>query len=469
MQNISRINQSKKLPYSYLFAIALIVLAGFSVALLGVKGLIFSILAISALVLTPYLYNKPEIFLFFSLFIYPLTRFFALEEKFIITGSMYILSLPCALWVMSKYFGSVSKKSFYLWAMMLYIGIILLNVLRPGTAIIELAKEFGRTYYAVFIILSIYNYVQHKPENLRKLSLYFSYIINFIAVVALIQYITRIGGWQVGGFYRIKGTFYGFNEYAYVISLFICFALYFLINSETFRQRLYWTASVGLNLVVLMGTFSKTSMINTGIIFLIMTMFLPAKRRLQIFSGIVISGILLTGFLIATGSINSLILRFMDTKSLEWRFEMWRTLYNMILQGNVWLGQGFNASRNFLDLVISRGDSNAPHNIYLETTYNFGIIGIIPFILIFIFILFQGISIFRDKNVTNNQNKIIGVSVIVISLITMIQNFVSNAFYDRAANIIFWVILTLFVCWYNYYKSINKNEAMKETDKPVFN
>ena len=38
----------------------------------------------------------------------------------------------------------------------------------------------------------------------------------------------------------------------------------------------------------------------------------------------------------------------------------------------------------------------------------------------------------------------------------MIQNFLSNAFYDRAVNVILWVLLTVLICWYNHYKVVAK-------------
>ena len=252
------------------------------------------------------------------------------------------------------------------------------------------------------------------------------------------------------GFYRVRGTFTNFNEYGYIISLFICFALYVLLTTK--KHRFYWTFTIVLNIIALAATFSKTSIINTALIFLIMGTFLPWKRKLQLFAASSVMSALLAGFLLYTGTYQALVLRFMDTASLEWRFAMWRNLYNLILQGNILLGQGLNASRHFLEAITPIGDSNAPHNIYLETAYNLGLVGLIPFVLIFILLLSQGIAIWADKGIPENQNKIIGTAIIVITVITMIQNFVSNAFYDRATNVMFWVILTLLVCCYRRYK-----------------
>ncbi|MCK7516050.1 MAG: hypothetical protein MZV70_76815 [Desulfobacterales bacterium] len=104
----------------------------------------------------------------------------------------------------------------------------------------------------------------------------------------------------------------------------------------------------------------------------------------------------------------------------------------MIIQGNVLIGQGVNASKQFLEVLVPLGESFAPHNVYLEAAYNFGIIGLIAFLGIFLLILFKGISIFFDFSLPNNQNRLIGATLIIIALITIIQNFVSNAFYDRA-------------------------------------
>lgn len=450
MESVSSLSKIENARINYIFIAGLLLLAGLATAIFGVKGLLFSALAVMGLIVTPFLYDKPKIFLFFALFIYPFTRILPLDDKFIITGSLYIVSFPCTFWVLNKYFGDVSRKCHYLWMMAVYLIIILFNCLRPETGIIDLAKEFGRTFFAIFSILAVYNYIESRPDSLQRLSKYLSYLFNAIAVIAIMQYVTKVGGLMNEGFYRIRGTFFNFNEYAYAITLFICFALYILLTTE--KQRLYWIASIGLNLIALMGTFSKTSIINTALIFLIMSMFLPWKRKVQLLTSSVVMGSLLMAFLFTTGTFGALVTRFSNSKSLGWRFQMWERLYNMILQGNIWIGQGVNASKNFLAVLMPRGESFAPHNVYLETTYNFGIIGLIPFVLIFIFILFKGLSVFFDKEITNHNSKIIGVSIIVITVITMIQNFVSNAFYDRAANVIFWVIITLFLCWYKHYK-----------------
>ncbi|MFH0702466.1 MAG: O-antigen ligase family protein [bacterium] len=453
MQSISNLNKIEKINYCYLFIIGLLAISISTVALLGIKGLILAILAVSVLIITPFLYNKPKIFLFFSLFVYPLTRFFQMEDKFVITGVLYTLSVPCAFWLINKYFRQVSTKSFYLWAIAMYIAVVLLNFFRPD--IIDLVKEFGRSFFAIFTVLSVYDYVKSKPENLQKLSKYLSYILNIIALIAITQYFTGIGGMMNQGFYRVRGTFFNFNDYGFVLSLFICFALYILLNSQNFKQRFYWAATIGLNIAALIGTFSKTAIINTALIFFVMSIFLPWKRRLQLFGSFLTIGTVLFIFLSKTGALNTLFMRFGNTSSLQWRFEMWRILYDSILQGNIWIGQGANASRNFLQFVVNAGESFAPHNVYLETTYNFGLLGLIPFILIFILILFQGISIFFSQETINNQSKMIGISIITITLITMVQNFVSNAFYDRSGNIFFWVILTLLICWNDYHKSKN--------------
>ncbi len=55
----------------------------------------------------------------------------------------------------------------------------------------------------------------------------------------------------------------------------------------------------------------------------------------------------------------------------------------------------------------------------------------------FVFALLQGAYIYLDKGIVNNQNKIIGISVIIVTIIAIIQNFVSNAYYDRAGNLCF--------------------------------
>ena len=137
-------------------------------------------------------------------------------------------------------------------------------------------------------------------------------------------------------------------------------------------------------------------MINVALVFLIMSIFLSLKRKLQLLATAAITGIIALTFAVTTGTLSSIAQRFVSSKSLDWRFGMWRTLYHLILQRNYIIGEGANASRIFLQHIMG-AESYAPHNVYLETTYNYGIIGLIPLLLIFAFLLIQGISICKYR------------------------------------------------------------------------
>lgn len=436
----------------------LLILAAISISFLKTKGVIVACLIPLSVLVIPFYYKRPHLFLLFSVFIYPFTRYLPLDNKFIITGALYILSFPCAVWLFFKYFKKIADNSPYLWLMMMYLAVIALNVLRPHVELMSLVKEFGRIYFIIFIVLAVHNYIEKSPKNLLKLSKFISYTMNIIALIAIGQYFTRIGGVNQEGVYRVVGTFGGFNDYAFILSVFICFAFYFILTANTSKVRIYWIMTIVLNLLALFGTFSKTALFNTVLIFLIMSMFLSWKRKFQLFIGGTFVGVILFEILLLTGAFNALIVRLGDSTSFVWRLQIWRTLWDLILQGNIFIGEGANASRNFLQMLVIPGESFAPHNIYLETIYNFGIIGLIPFVLMFIFAMVQGISIYLDNAVTNMQHKIIGVSIVILALIAIIQNFFSNAYYDRACNVLYWVILTLLVCWFNYYKYNSDNK-----------
>ena len=460
MQNITNIGLNEKLKFSYLFTSGLVILEIASIILLGTRGLYIALAGCLSLVVMPVMYNKPRSLFLFALLLFPFTRILPFGDKFVVTGILYTLAMPATIWLIQKSFGNAAKKSYYLWGMLTYAGVILLNFLRPETGLPDLVKEFGRCLFSIFTVLALYNYIENEGldnsiKKLSKLCNYISYTINTIALITIGQYFLKFGGLSIEGVYRARGTFFNFNECAYVLSIFICFALYLFLTSNSLTQKFYWMASILLNMAAIVVTFSKTSIINTVVIFIIMSMFLPFKRRLQLIGGGVLIGALFSVFLITTGAINTVLLRFHDTHSLNWRYGMWRTMESMIWQGNIWLGQGINASKNFLALITPLGDSNAPHNVYLETTFNLGVIGFIAFILVFLFLIYQGLQMFFDKSCANNQNKIIGVTFLTITIITMIQNFVSNAYYDRAANVILWSILTILVCWYNHYRSIS--------------
>lgn len=453
MANTTHLVEERSIGFEIFLIGGLLFFAIAAIAILGVNGLFLAIALLLGAVFIPFLYNRPSIFLFFGLFAYPFSRFLPLDDKFTITAVLYLTSLPCALWVVKKYFAKVSVKSFYLWTLLAYLAVLGLNMFRPDTNIIEPIKDIGRGIFSIFTVLAVYDYVSTNSDNLKKLTYYISYAVNTIAVIALAQYFTGMGGISKEGFYRIRGTFFNYNDYAFVLAIFICFALTLLLNSSTVKQKIYWVATILLNCMALMGTFSKTAMVNTLLAFFVMSMFLPWKRKIQLFGSLIGLGVLLGAYVVLSGNMTALVNRFTDTSSLSWRYEIWNTLWNMILQGNLLIGQGANASQNYLQLVVPRGESFAPHNVFMETMYNFGLVGLIPFILTFVCIIFQGIGMLLVSRAGNVAQKVAGASIIVLALIGITQNFASNAFYDRAGNIIFWSILAVLIAWGEYYSS----------------
>ncbi|MEI7473350.1 MAG: O-antigen ligase family protein [bacterium] len=447
---ISTVYNNGKARFRYLLIAGYALLSLLAIGLLGVKGLILSIGGLLGIIVTPFIYNKPTFILFSALFLYPLTRLLSTDDKVLVTGGLYLLALPSTIWLIGKYFKKVAEFSPYLWTLAAYSILILLNIFRPDQIIMDVIKEFGRSYFAIFTILSIYNYAQINSANLDKISKYLSYIFNFIALTGVLQLITKKGGIVMEGVYRIRGTFFNFNDYGFAVSLFIAFALFMYLFKVKAQEKTYWIFTIGFNMVALLATFSKTSYINAGLAFLFMSLFLSWKTRLQILAGLSVLGTAIMGFLIATGSLSLIVQRFSDNSSLNWRFNIWRNLYNMILHGNIFLGQGVESARNYLKVVMPLGESYAPHNVYLETWYNLGLIGLFLLILTLLLIVIKGILILFEKNNENSPHiRIIATATCLIAVITLVQNSASNAFYDRSGNIFFWAIIAILGCWYN--------------------
>lgn len=456
MQGISGIKQSEKTDFSHIALVLLTAISALSIIFVGINGLLGSILGVLVILSIPLLFNKPSLFLFFALFIYPFTRFLPLDDKFIITGSLYVLSFPCAIWLMTKQFKSDAKDFGYLRFIFLYMVIIVLNFIRPDSSFTDLLKEGGRAFFAIFTIMATHNYIRENQDSIYKFIGYISYLFNTIAIIALLQYLTKIGGIVNEGIYRVRGTFFNFNDYGYAITIFLCLAFYVLLTSQ--KHRFYWILTIILNLIALVGTFSKTSILAAALIALTMSMFLPWKIKFRLFISLIVLGGGMFIFLSTSGIIGGLILRFSDTSSLEWRYQMWINLYNMILEGNILFGQGIEASRRYLQFLVPFGESYAPHNVYLETAFDYGIFGFIAFITIFLLVIKKGFELISDKLPSSSNSAVAGTAIIALVAVTLVQNFVSNAFYDRANNIFFWVIITILICCYKYYQPVKRVE-----------
>ena len=103
MQYSSHQSQEEKIKTGYFLTAALIFLSFISVFILGIKGLLLAVAGLSGLIIMPFIYNKPNFFLLFALLIYPFFGIFPLDDKFVITGLLYLMSLPCALTLIWKY------------------------------------------------------------------------------------------------------------------------------------------------------------------------------------------------------------------------------------------------------------------------------------------------------------------------------------------------------------------------------
>lgn len=421
----------------YFFAMLVPILAVLSIKFMGGWGLIASILAVIGVILCMYVYDKPFIFLFISLFIFPLTRTLPESTKTLTTMMLYLSSVPCFLYLFEKYRKDIVSKIGIFMPFIAICGCIWLVLgLRGETT--EAVKEFFRWYYALFTVLAVIDCSKNIMPA-EKLMKYFSYIMNFMAVIAFGQFVTKQGSWVVEGIYRVRGTFFNFNEYAYVISIFIPIAAFMFFKD---KAKLYWIFTMIINVFALLLTFSKTSIILTVVIMLVMSLFLPLRRQVQIWVLIGFSVIATALFLTFTGTIGILEERFVSSRSMEWRLEMWQNMNRLIEQGNLIIGNGANAARNYLQYIVGYGESFAPHNVYLETLYNYGLLGLISFILIFIAAFFKGVKKFKE-------NRLAASVILALVCVTLVQNYVSNAFYDRAVSIIFWAMFSAALCFKN--------------------
>lgn len=452
MQNILNKSQEKNIKSEYFLNSGLIFLCLFLVIAMGTKGIYLALAGIIGLIICPFIYNKSNFFLLFALLVYPFTGFLTLENKFASTGIFYIIAFPSAIWLINKYFNKISRENKYLWAMAIYLTIVLLNLLRPEREIIEFVKDFGQIFYAIFTVLATYHFIKSDSENHAKLNKYLGYLMNTVAFISLGQFITKIGGITIEGYYRVRGIFTNPNEYAFILSVFICFAFFMYLNNDSKKHKAYWLTAIGLNLIALILTFSKTSIINTVVGLSFLGMFLPAKRKFQMLIGFVCTSSVLLTFMSFSNILPSLTARFTDMRSFEFRQMIYRYLTGSIEQGEIFFGHGIDASRNLLEKLMHFGVTNAPHDVFLEKLYNFGLAGIIPFALIFILLIFKGIEIFRQNASSSIKNKIAGAAIISIGFIAIIQNCVSNAFYSRPGSFIFWAMVTTIIYFSEYCK-----------------
>lgn len=272
-------------------------------------------------------------------------------------------------------------------------------------------------------------------------------ISTIIAVYGIYGYFTKQNGvtdTQISSLFRISSIFGQTpTALATFLSIVIPLAFYRAITMQGFKRVLGWGLFI-LFLTTLLLTFTRGTYISVAISMLIMILFLPSRKlKIGVLSGIVALGGIVA--FVATISDIPIFSRFFnqDISSLNGRTYLWSALLDHFDPTRL-LGNGLNASDALLtNLRVGSGSGvigTAPHNLFLGTLYDHGIIGFMLLTLVFLVLT---ISLILGIRRTTGERRLLFVIALAVSVSMLIQDFEASEIWNQSIGIYFWIVMAL--------------------------
>lgn len=220
--------------------------------------------------------------------------------------------------------------------------------------------------------------------------------------------------------------------------------------------RLLGIAVVLLLLATLGLTFTRAALLSVPVSIIVMIIFLPSRKlRLSMIAGMIMAGGLVV--LAATLGNTPIFSRFLnqDITTLNGRTYLWAAIIAHFDPAQL-LGRGLKASDDLLATLhvgFGRGViATAAHNIYLETLYDHGMIGLVLLLLTFTAIIVPLLR--RVRNAESDYRMLLAMAFAIFFNV-IVQSFESNDFWNPSVGIYFWIIMALpfAFCWKSPAKS----------------
>lgn len=173
----------------------------------------------------------------------------------------------------------------------------------------------------------------------------------------------------------------------------------------------------GLQATALLLTFSRAG-IGTTIIIIALLYLLSARNKMEVIKRTILLILLLSVIFITLGHLTKVspVLENRLTVGLNERGPAWILLYNAFLQKPLF-GTGFGVS--YEEILEEPGLTITSHNLFLAIISEIGLLGFLPFILIWLIGIYSAYLIVRKSFKTNNlfiENVVIGNTIIAILL-----------------------------------------------------
>ncbi|MGZ3608681.1 MAG: O-antigen ligase family protein [Ktedonobacteraceae bacterium] len=272
-------------------------------------------------------------------------------------------------------------------------------------------------------------------------------ISTIVSVYGIYGYITKQNGvpdTQISSLFRISSIFAQTpTALATFLSIVIPLACYRAITMQGYKRVIGWGLVI-LFLLTLILTFTRGTYISVAVSILIMVLFVPSRKlKIGVLGGFVAVGGVVA--LVATIADIPIFSRFLnqDISSLNGRTYLWSALLDHFDPTSI-LGNGLNASDALLaNLRVGTGlgvIGTAPHNLFLGTLYDHGIIGFILLTLVFLVLT---ISLILGIRRSTGEQRLLFVIALAVSVSMLIQGFEASEIWNQSIGIYFWIVMAL--------------------------
>jgi O-antigen ligase len=274
----------------------------------------------------------------------------------------------------------------------------------------------------------------------------------YVALYGIYGYFTRQNGAtdpEVG--FRIFSIFGSSPALGLFLSLGIPLALYRTLTLRGFK-RIGGLIVMLVLLVALAMTLARGAFIGVSLSLLIMTFFLPTrKRKLSLLRAVLLLAVLVV-LLLQAGNI-PIFYRFFqqDTTTLNGRVNLWQILLDRFHPTQL-LGHGLDASGILLasldvnNVRVLHATSYEAHNLYVATLYDQGIIGLTLLALAFISAF---VSLIRGLRKMAGPPRLLCLTALAVLISVALQSGGAIDILFQGIGLYFWIILALpfALCW----------------------
>lgn len=401
-------------------------------------------------------------YLSYSLLIFPLIMIFSQGLTNIYVALIATL-LFIYIFIKKKYF--IFKKKYFISFIIYCIYLIFLSITSNNPYLsLETSLFFFRFIFFSFGVLLILNF---DDKLINKLFYIVTTCLIFISIDGIFQFIfgfnfffyERIWPDRIGGVFNDELILGSFISRIFPIFLFLYFSNIQYKNKifSTFNIVLIFCITLFLIAIIVSG--DRVAVLYY--LFSLTILFIAYKKiRKSILLTLIISSLFI--FIISIFD-SSLKYRYIE-RTLYNDFQIQNGLFNMnfftntheqhyltaisIFKENIFFGAGPKLFRfecqNFKELYF-HGCSTHPHNTYLQLLSETGLIGTMPIIIIFAFLiyfLFKSIFITNFKSQDYNNNNIFFIILFLIPLLPLIP---SSNFFSSYLNSLYFFGLGIFM------------------------